>query len=594
MRPLENLREQPVASPVARLLREAPPDAVRAELDRIGALDLTDAQGAARSYARGALALREGRLDDACELLDAAAVAFETMGDSEAAALSRCEAWLGAIRRGPRKMYTAAIEALERLAAEHDDNQRVWVVASHYRATAMRYSGQAEATLVVLLEAFARSDGLLAERAQVLNSLGTLYVVLGAYGAAGAVLSHAAEVNHQIRDRVSEAISFGQLGSAAMGRGDLEEARRHLQKQEWLASQVGDKFGQARALVLLGDLAIDLGRYDDAMDLASQARELAMSVTPPLQMWVAYATRTVGRALLELGDEEAATQLEHARVNFAKMGNQLGDALVSWDLAHLAAKTQGLSRSETRRSETRRSEIWHETASKFARLGLGARVAQVMHDLRDLIEDDEETERLDLAIAAVSQNFAHLATAQEVELVLSRPQTVANMATRRIAGQRNLARLAANTLASPGLTVAVVAAEAIGTRVRPLPTRRSAATLLAQMPGVALWGWGTGTSSHEIARDLSSLRVALGEDSRAIVGWFSEARVTAVPFAGELGAELAGIELEGPIAAVLAGPAGSLVLLKGIAWDGEAEALARMSGFASGWSAEPPDPTPST
>ena len=32
------------------------------------------------------------------------------------------------------------------------------------------------------LDAFAASDGLLAERAQVLNSLGTLYVVLGASG----------------------------------------------------------------------------------------------------------------------------------------------------------------------------------------------------------------------------------------------------------------------------------------------------------------------------------------------------------------------------------------------------------------------------
>ena len=46
---------------------------------------------------------------------------------------------------------------------------------------------QAE-TLRVLLDALAASDGLGSTRAQVLNSLGTLYVVLGAYGAATAVL----------------------------------------------------------------------------------------------------------------------------------------------------------------------------------------------------------------------------------------------------------------------------------------------------------------------------------------------------------------------------------------------------------------------
>src|SRR5690606_35714442 len=145
------------------------------------------------------------------------------------------------------------------------------------------------------------------------------------YGAARSVLEHAAELNHQIGDRVSEAISYGQLGSAALAQGQLDEARRYLQKQEWFASRVGDPFGQARALVLLADLAIDLGRPDDAIELAEQARRVAAAVTPPLGMWIAYATRSIARAKVEIEDDSAARDLADARERFGKMGNQLGE-----------------------------------------------------------------------------------------------------------------------------------------------------------------------------------------------------------------------------------------------------------------------------
>ncbi len=575
MRPLECLEREPVASPVARLLREAPTAEVRDELERLDAVALDGALAAARAHAHGAFALREGRLDDAYRHLDEAAAGFAAAAHPEEHALSLAERWLAAIRRGPRKVVTEAIDALGALAdAAGHDSQLVRVVASHYRATAMRYAGQAEGTLKELLAAFAGSDGLLPERAQVLNSLGTLYVVMGAYGAAGSVLSHAAELNHQIGDRVSEAISYGQLGSAALGQGALEDARRYLQKQEWYASLVGDNFGQARALVLLGDLAIDLGRPDDAIELGTRARIIAASVTPPLHMWVAYATRTIGRAKVEMGAEDAREELDAAQALFLRIGNQLGEALVRWDLAHLGAKSPS----------GEGAALWQESAAKLADLGLTSRVAHVMRDLRALVTEPARAQRLDLVIAAASQSFTHLATTQEVELVLSEPDTVALMATRRIGGQRNLGRLAAQTLATPGLQVAAIAAAAIGATQRPLPSPKSAATLLGQLPGVALWAWPVATPQQEIARDLSSLRVTLGDDSRVVLGRFPDAAIVGIPFAGELGVDVTGADL-GPMigAACLAKPA-SLTLLAGVAWDGEAEALARMSGLASTWS----------
>ncbi len=565
-------------SSIERLLREAAPAAVRTELARLDGLELAGVEAASRGYAHAALALREGRLDEAHEAFVQAAEDLERAGELEAAVLARCEGWLSAIRRGPRKIYADAIEALEVLAKAHRDSPVVQVVATHYRGTALRYSGRAEATLGVLLEAFRASDGMFSERAQVLNSLGTLYVVLGAYGAARSVLEHAAELNHQIGDRVSEAISYGQLGSAALALGDLVEARRFLQKQEWFASRVGDAFGQSRALVLLADLAIDLGRPDDAVELAEQARSLAAGVTPPLNMWIAYSTRTIGRAKMDLGDAGARADLEAARERFRKIGNQLGEALVTWDLARHSAACQ--RPGDEAASEDER--CWHRSAWAFASLGLTARVAQVLTDLRALTTDQSEAVALDLAIAAAGQSYAHLSAAHEVELVFTEPDTLATIATRRIAGQRNLGRIAAQTLAGAGLYLAAIAAGGIGTGIRVEPKRRCEAALVGQLPGLALWAWNADTCTlSEIARDLSALRVTLGDDTRAVLALCPAATIRSAPFAGELAPEVIGADVAPMLSKALSDPPATLRRLPGCGWDGEAEALARMSGFRS-------------
>ncbi len=579
MKPLDLLAD---TSKIERLLRNAPPASVREELQTLASSKLSGATGVALAYAGGALALREGRLTDAFAAFDQAAEDFAVAGEAEAAALTRCEAWLAAIRRGPRKVFGNAAEALETLAAEHSDSQVVQVVAKHYCGVALRYSGQAEATLRVLLDCFSQSEGLLVERAQVLNSLGTLYVVLGAYGAAQAVLEHAADLNHQTGDFVSEAISYGQLGSAALALGEQQAAREHLQKQEWFASQVGDSFGQSRALTLLGDLAIDMGRPDDALEFGQRARSIASSVTPPLGMWVAYATRTVGRAKLELDEPDALQQLEQARSQFQKMGNQLGEALVNWDLANRLARCE--PPAETPVAQTERLAPWRHAAWSLATLGLTGRVAHLLHDLRELgvapaALPQTATHYLDLTMAATAQSYPHLSSAREVELVYSEPDTLAAIATRRIEGQRNLGRLAALSLAAPGLYVAAIASAAIGQQQRAIPTARAAAALVGLLPGVALWAWSGEREPTEIARDLSSLRAACGEDSRAALQHFPDGRLLCAPFAGEVGARVEGIGCAEIVSLAIAAEPGTLRRGSNVPWSGEAEALAVMSGY---------------
>ena len=574
MRPLEPLA---AVSPLARLLRSAPAAEVLAELDRLAALALEPLPAAALIFARGALRLREGALAPAREELAAASDALLAHGELEAGLLARCEALLAAIRRGPRAAYAGAVVALDAILAEAEAEglPRVAVVALHYRGTAERLSGDALATQRTLLDAFQRSEThagqapLLDERAQILNSLGTLYVVLGAYGAAQALLEHAAELACRLGDAVGEAIAHGQLGSAALALGDLDRARRHLQKQEWLASRSGDVFGRTRALTFLADVALDAGRPDEAAELAELAMRSAASVDPPLALWSAYAARALGRARMDVGDTASArARLEAARAGFTQFGNPLGPALVDWDLARLASEE-----ARAPDHEAAPPPDWFTPAWALGSLGLGARVARLLADRR------RTGGVVDLALAAAAQAAPHLAVAQEIELIYGDPAALAAIASRRNAAQRNLGRLAALTLAPRGLLLAAIASEAIGSAHRALPPERGAGAALLEIPGATVWGFPIAASIEEVGRDLAALRVALGTDARAVLVMRPAARVLAPPFPGELGALLEGVDAAPLIAAASALEPGVLEIAADVAWTPEAEARARMAGF---------------
>lgn len=542
MLPLEPLAS---LSPIERLiLRSRAPEAA-AEIARLAQLaegDLPAEQRAAVTYARGALALREGSLAPAQADLEAAAAQFAAAGDPEAAELSKAEALLSKMRRGPRQAFAEAEAALGELAGAAS-SPRVRVVATHYRGAALRLLGDAQKTQRALLDALALAEAHPPERPKILNSLGTLYVVLGAYGAAEALLEHAAELHHQRGDAVGEAIACGQLGAAALGLGDLAKARTWLQRQEWLASQVGDAFGRARALTFLADVALDLGRPDDALELADLAREVARSTTPPLAIWLAYATRAAGRAKADLGDRTAEAELRDARERFTQIGNILGLSLTEWDLVRLGPGETSAHAGEAGAP----SLTWSGPAWSLASLGLAARVAGLLRDHAQqaapraggVRPEAEET------FFAVAQAAPHLGVPREIELVYEAPGVLGDVSNRRTAAQRNLARLGALTIAPPGLVIATVTWKG-APRFRALPPERAAGAAIGALPGVAQWAWPLSTQDADVQRDLDALRSALAaagaRDVSVAIAREPSARVVSPPFAGEVGASVEGLE----------------------------------------------------
>lgn len=567
--PLDPLKE---VSSIARLLKSAPEDEVRAEIARLELLSLDPLAAASRDYARGALAQRLGALDAACTNLSAAAPSFEMLGEVHAGKLSACEAILATVRRGPRTVYKDAIASLERIAKGAEDDMLVAIVATHYRGTAERLLGDAQATQRSLLWALERSTPFLEERAKILNSLGTLYVVMGAHGAAQSLLEHAAELHQRHGDTIGEAISYGQLGSAALALGDLERARRFLQRQEWLSSRVGDVFGQARSLIFLADVALQRGRPDDALPLAKRAKELALGAKPPLRLWVAYATRAMGRARLNMGDAGAHADLETAAATFAEVGNPLGTALTGWDRARRDARAEESTGS--------RADFFRP-AWQLAGLGMSGRVSEVLRDERLSFPDAARAS--ERAIAAAAQGLTHLTVGQEVELLYAAPDELASIADQRTAAMRNLARLSALSLAPRGLIIAAAASGGTGGSARnaAMPNDRTNAVAVTDIPGLVVWAWPMGTASAQIGKDLATLRAMLDADARVSLVRFPEARVISGPLAGEVGPRLDAPGFGSAIFAALALPRGTLLVAPDIAWDQEAETYTTAAGFTT-------------
>lgn len=550
MHPLDSLPS------LAAALRGAPVHVVREEVAKQEALPPTPALLAALAFGRGALALREGRSDAARRAFEEATLGFESAGELEAADLARCEGWLARIRRGATAEeqggagvgFAFVRGSLERLAGAACTT-RVEVVARHYLGTAERAAGNLEATQLTLLEALARSEGMVPERAQILNSLGTVYVLTGAYGAATALLEHAADLARRLGDVVGEAIAFGQLGSVALAEGDREMARRHLRRQEWLAAQVGDAFGRARSLVLLGELALELERPDEALAVAKEALDAATSVDPPLAVWAAQASRIRGRARLELGEPDGAADLDGADERFRSVGNRLGSALVAWD-----------------RSRHGLADQWADAAWKLASLGLEQRLARLLHDRRSANAGDIAL--LDGVLASATQPFAHLAAAHELELLHRRPRVLALETERRVRAQRSLARTTVLALESRGLFVAALAHDEPSEEGALVPSMDTEAGLLGGASSFALWAWRGESQVARVVADLAGLRRRL-PSLRVALGHFTDARVVAPPLRGESAATLEGVPSAKLVSAALLASPGELLAATGGVLDGD-------------------------
>jgi tetratricopeptide (TPR) repeat protein len=526
--PLEPLCKE---EDLERVLLSKPSSVVRAALLAWGSRERSPLESAALAFASGSLSLRDGRLDDAKRELEDAAARFATLGEEEASGLSTIEAAVARTRRGRREL---AEEALAMVTPLFDSTlPRVRVRALLVQGSALRVMGQAAQAQAAFVVALGASRPFPETRSMVLNSLGTISVTLGAFGAATALCEHAAELCRLRHDVIGEAIAMGQLGAASLGKGDLPSARRYLSRQEWLSREIGDAFGQTRALVWLAEVALDDGRLDDARELASKALGVASSVEPPLTTFMAYANRVLGRAKLRSGDRTGMAQLALSEATFREQRLALGQALAERDLA--------LSSDPVDVAALRRATL------TLASLGLVERVLESLEGLP--LEGRAETSR-EVALA-LAQSMPRRLEPMEAALMVEDPTVLSGTVTARMAARKNLGRLALLASSGPGLLVGLVrVAVADGTLEAAVDHPSSALAVLGELGGLTLVAWAATTELATVTADLA--RLAPLDGALALAG---DAAVLSPGFGGGLAARHRAVPIDALLAGLSQGPA---------------------------------------
>lgn len=518
------LSSRPVAEVLAKLAEVAPS---------------SPKEEAAFVFARASLALREGKLDDAKVQFGQAAEMFAAASEEEAAAFAIIEGAVARTRRGRRELAEEAEVLVTPLLNSPFEGVKVRALLVH--GGALRVLGQAAKAQAVFVEALEASRGFPETRSMVLNSLGTLSVTLGAFGAATALCEHAAELCRLRHDVIGEAIAMGQLGAASLGKGDLEAARRYLSRQEWLSRQVGDAFGQTRALVWLAEVALDDTRIDDAILLADQSLVVAESVEPKLTTFMAYANRIKGRAKLRAGDPTGRDALALAEATFREQRLPLGQALSSRDLAAFA---EPIDRTGVR-----------DAVRTLAALGLVERVLESL----PLLEASPFTE------LAVAQTMPRRLEPMEASVMVSEPAVLSDSAVDRMSARKNLGRLAVLSTEPAGLLVGAARVPA-ASLASASDNLQSGFSILGQVGDVALVAWSRDVAVDVVRGDLERLGAA------AVALAFSPiARVVAPNFGGGFGAKIADVDVAALLAALPA---------SGMHWSGSPGPFASLVGGA--------------
>jgi len=111
--------------------------------------------------------------------------------------------------------------------------------------------------------------------ARMYSGLGSAYHDLGEAEAAVRYAMRSVAVLEVLRDRVVLARSENSLAVVLMARGDLDGARKHLDRSLELCDQADLEFGRGHVLLSMCELAVREGDIDRAQELAQEALELA-------------------------------------------------------------------------------------------------------------------------------------------------------------------------------------------------------------------------------------------------------------------------------------------------------------------------------
>lgn len=115
------------------------------------------------------------------------------------------------------------------------------------------------------------------DRARALLAAGYLAIGSQAHEEASRLLEQSRALSAELGDLYGEAAALHLLGASEILTGDAE-ARQHLERATELFELLGDRHGMSTSLIRLGHLAVREGRADDARWMLNRGLELAEAV----------------------------------------------------------------------------------------------------------------------------------------------------------------------------------------------------------------------------------------------------------------------------------------------------------------------------
>ncbi|MGW1803029.1 ATP-binding protein [Streptomyces sp. NPDC001984] len=179
----------------------------------------------------------------------------------------------------------------------------------------------------------AQRSGDVAAEAWLLRSTGSLYRHTRRFEAVS-YLNRSLPLLRRLGDRPGEAAALLDLGLVSREQGRLGEAVQHYQRCVAIYGELGDRRGEAIVLRSLGFVYRDLGRFREAA--ATQEQCLATFRSLGDTRWEAFALRGLGLVYRGLGRmADALACFEQALQIFRGIGDRLDEAYVVYDLASL-------------------------------------------------------------------------------------------------------------------------------------------------------------------------------------------------------------------------------------------------------------------
>src|SRR6478672_501742 len=139
-----------------------------------------------------------------------------------------------------------------------------------------------------------------------LGNLGNAYYSLGDYAKAIDYQQQSLVIKREIKDRLGEGHALGNLGLAYYFLGDYAKAIDYQQQYLAIAREIKDRLGEGHALGNLGNAYYSLGDYAKAIDYQQQYLAIAREIKD--RLGEGHALGNLGNAYYSLGDYAKAIE----------------------------------------------------------------------------------------------------------------------------------------------------------------------------------------------------------------------------------------------------------------------------------------------